>query len=495
VSLLDFGIADGFPYLVMELIRGENLRAIVGKETLNHRESAMLMSDVARAVHAAHGEGIVHLDLKPANILLQPRRVASAGIAGPAGQKPSWLPKITDFGLARSVDTLLDENSTMLVRGTPFYMAPEQLEGRADIIGPAADIYALGVIIYESLTGRVPFSGRDFSEVSQLIRYRQPVAPRDIQASVPLDIQTICLKCLEKDPRHRYASAEELADDLARFARNLPIKARPVGWLGRLRRWARRNPIATILACVTAFSVAALTVGSVVFAITQQQLRQEAERLGRQAQANEEIANERFATMRDNLFRELETASQNFEQLRGIVQGGTHPDRVAEFHRSIVAQRFERARELVRRPEMLGIESERMVEAFYLAALDRQNGDQDGAMKLFQEVVDRAQALAVKGRSNVFVRFMALNSDNYMGVIRSQRADTAGAIAYFQHGWDHYRVRPEEAPVDARLKRFSMMIGLNLAEVLETSNRRAEAQAIQAECAGIERLAVQDDGK
>lgn len=495
VSLLDFGIAEGFPYLVMEWIRGENLRTVVREAVLNPREAAMLMAEVARAIQAAHEEGVVHLDLKPANILLQPGRDESAASSALGRGGSGWIPKVSDFGLAKSVDALLDETASMLVRGTPYYMAPEQVEGKASRIGPAADIYAIGVILYELLTGRVPFSGQDFAELSEFILEKEPVAPRAIQASVPLDIQTICLKCLEKEPRHRYANAAELADDLERFAKNLPIQARPVGKIGVLWRWSLRNPLAAGLVCVTAFSIVALILGSVAFAVSQNRLRLEAEVHKRQAQANETVANERFAAMRDHLFRELDTASDNYETMRDIFLSGVHPDRVENFFNTITDQRFERARELIRRPEMLSVESESVVEAYYISAMAEQVTDQDTAITMFRKAVDRAKALAAKRPLSDRTRFYALNSANYMGVIHFQHKRAEQAIACFQEGWDHFRVRAEEAPVDYRLKRFSFMIGQNLAEDLVTAKRHAEAQAVLTECAAIERMEARDERK
>ena len=182
---------------------------------------------VARAIGDAHRLGIVHRDLKPANILL-----AADG-----------EPKVSDFGLARSLasDVALTHSGQLV--GTPCYMAPEQAEPGAVDAGPAANVYSLGAIVYELLTGHPPFRAATTLQTLHLVRSREPVPPRELQPATPRDLQTICLKCLEKEPGKRYATAGELADDLRRFLDHEPIRASPRGPFGRLARWGRRNPV------------------------------------------------------------------------------------------------------------------------------------------------------------------------------------------------------------------------------------------------------------
>jgi hypothetical protein len=226
VQIYEVGEHEGNPYFALEYVDGGTLQQKLAGKPLPPREAAQLVETLARAMHAAHLRGIVHRDLKPANVLL-----AADG-----------QPKISDFGLAKRLDDEAGQTRTGAIMGTPSYMAPEQASGVVKRIGPAADIYALGAILYEGLSGRPPFVGETAWDTIALVITEEPVPPRRLNAKVPRDLETICLKCLHKEPGKRYASAADLADDLQRFCRDEPIRARPVGRMERLWRWGRRNP-------------------------------------------------------------------------------------------------------------------------------------------------------------------------------------------------------------------------------------------------------------
>jgi serine/threonine-protein kinase len=217
VQIHEVGEAGGRAYCALEYVEGGNLAGKIDGQPMPAREAARLVEALARAMQLAHSRNVVHRDLKPANILLT----------------ADGTPKITDFGLARQLDSDSGETQAGAVMGTPSYMAPEQASGHAHEAGPAADIYALGAILYAGLAGRPPFQGTTVVETLDQVRTQEPVAPSRWQAGVPLDLETICLKCLRKEQEKRYASAAELADDLVRYQHGEPIRARPVGRLER----------------------------------------------------------------------------------------------------------------------------------------------------------------------------------------------------------------------------------------------------------------------
>jgi hypothetical protein len=210
VQVYEVGEQAGCPYLALEFVSGGSLAQQLDGTPLPPRRAAQLLLDLARAVQHAHEQGIVHRDLKPANVLL-----TEAGVA-----------KITDFGLAKLLDAEQGQTSTGAVLGSPSYMAPEQAEGKVRAIGPAADVYALGAILYELLTGRPPFVGASFLETLEQVRTHDPAPPQALQPKVPDDLAAVCLKCLEKAPAQRYPSAAALADDLDRSLRGEPVLAR-----------------------------------------------------------------------------------------------------------------------------------------------------------------------------------------------------------------------------------------------------------------------------
>jgi WD40 repeat protein/tRNA A-37 threonylcarbamoyl transferase component Bud32 len=248
VSIYEVGEHEGQQYYAMRYIEGAPLTR---HPRADARTEAGLIATVARAVHYAHQHGILHRDVKPSNIL-----VDSAG-----------TPFVTDFGLAKRVDADRSLTESGALVGTPRYMAPEQAAGRRDLT-VAADVYSLGVVLYERLTGQTPFTGETPLELLRQVREMEPPRPSSITPGLNRDLETICLKCLEKDPAKRYGSAEPLADDLERWLRGEPILARPVGQTERLWRWCRRNPVvaamATSIAILVTFAVIGLTVGLVV---------------------------------------------------------------------------------------------------------------------------------------------------------------------------------------------------------------------------------------
>lgn len=246
VQIYEIGEHAGRPYVALELVEGVSLRQAIGGQPQDIRWSAEVVMKLARIVEYAHQEGVIHRDLKPENVLLSSiarNRVPPINDLRPLEQPTtSRDPKVTDFGLAKEINATSDLTKSGTVAGTLPYMAPEQVGRQTTEVGPRSDIYALGVILYELLTGRKPFPSGEVLGLLTTILSDDPLPPRTLRADVPRDLETICLKCLRKDPRSRYETALEFAEDLGRFLRDEPIQAQGLGAGQRLIQWARRRP-------------------------------------------------------------------------------------------------------------------------------------------------------------------------------------------------------------------------------------------------------------
>jgi serine/threonine protein kinase/tetratricopeptide (TPR) repeat protein len=267
VQIYETGEHEGRPFFSLEFVDGGSLEQRMAERPTSPRAAAQLIETLARAMQVAHERGIVHRDLKPANILLaklsnQSSIVRGRGAGAQSLPPDHWsrttIPKIADFGLAKQVDDDSSQTKSGTILGTPSYMAPEQAQGKSREVGPAADIYALGAIFYELLVGRPPFrAGNPIDTVRQVVE-QEPVPPRQLEPRVPLDLETICLKCLEKVPARRFATAGELADDLRRFTDGDPIKARPTPSWERAWKWAKRRPAVVALLAVSTLAVVSM---------------------------------------------------------------------------------------------------------------------------------------------------------------------------------------------------------------------------------------------
>ncbi len=300
VQIYDVGEASGRPYFALEFVAGGSLAQHLRGTPQPLRPAAQLVETLARAVHAAHASGVVHRDLKPANILLVPTDQGTA--VGPENTQSAdartakrgvlnAIPKITDFGVAKCVagggEAPGPRSPTVTgeLLGTPQYMAPEQAATPRLPVGPAADVYALGAILYELLTGRPPFTAESPLGTVLQVLHNEPVSVTSLRPDVPRDLETICLKCLRKEPGKRYGTALELAEDVQRFLRDEPIRARPVRPVERLWRWVRRHPLpagllaAGLLAPLVALAALSLLSARLVRANALQSAAQQAELL------------------------------------------------------------------------------------------------------------------------------------------------------------------------------------------------------------------------
>ncbi len=325
VPVYAVGEHDGQPFFAMKLVPGGSLAVHAQDLAARPRDVAALVARVARAVYHAHQRGILHRDLKPSNILLD----------------GTGEPHVTDFGLARKLDAGASVSGA--VAGTPSYMAPEQARGEKGLT-TAVDVYGLGGVLYFLLTGVAPFKAESTAEVLLLVLATDPVAPRTVRPDLPRDLETICLKCLAKDPARRYGSAAELADDLDRWLAGEPIQARPAGRAERAVLWVRRNPVAAALAAVSVLAMVALIWGILVFTFNAELT--EAKR--QTDEANEGLAGANFQL--GSLNKELAASLGREQQEKRTVDHLRHvaEDRGDQIRRLLYAVRFQSASRLWR---------------------------------------------------------------------------------------------------------------------------------------------------
>ena len=312
VPVFEVGTVGSISYLASAFCSGTSLSQWLAArpEPVEPVDAARLVMTLAEAVQHAHGRGVLHRDLKPSNILLEqpPASETRHCQVAPPDHLSALVPRITDFGLAKFLDVSSPETRTTAVLGTPAYMAPEQAAGRAKEIGPAADVYALGAILYELLTRSPPLRRDSDLATLQAVQSEDPRPLRRVRPDVPRDLEAICLKCLEKDPGRRYATATDLAADLNRFLHREPVRARRITAAARFRRWCRRNPAPAALGLLLA---ATLLLG--IIGVTWQ---------WRRAESNLKLAVTQRASAEDNLAeadRQRQLAEANFRRAHQAV--------------------------------------------------------------------------------------------------------------------------------------------------------------------------------
>ena len=304
VAIYEVSECEGRPFFSMRFIEGGSLARRISDlpSSISHREAAELLVKLARAVHYAHQRGILHRDIKPGNVLLDAKDE----------------PYLTDFGLAKLVEKDSTLTRTMAMLGTPSYMSPEQARGEAKQLTTAVDVYGLGAVFYELLTGQPPFAGGTTMETVRQVLEKEPRRPSSFRPGINRDLETICLKCLEKNPSRRYASAEALAGDLERWLRHEPILARPVYGLERVLKWMRRRPLSATLLAVTLFAVTACVATLIRANVHIRNARNNESALRHQAEQTQTIATQQRDLSQQRLYESLVREARFIRTIRPL---------------------------------------------------------------------------------------------------------------------------------------------------------------------------------
>lgn len=516
VQIHEIGQQGDFPWFAMEYVDGGSLQARVDSRPLEPRAAAEILEKLARAMHYAHENGIVHRDLKPGNILLSVVRTEPHGPAlrTTDNRQLTIIPKIADFGLAKRLKSGSDLTRTGQLLGTPSYMAPEQAQGKSGPVGPAVDLYGLGAILYAMLTGRPPFlADTPYNTVLQVIG-QDPVPPRRWQPGISPDLETICLKCLAKEPARRYSTAQELAEDVHRYLDGDPILARPLGALARLSRWCRRHRVAAALFAAAGLFVAVLAVSTIwvwrneQHVVAAYEAKVAEHRAARRAVddmytqvAEQWLANEpqMEGLQREFLLKALayytEFSHQESRDAQDRLDVSRAYRRVGDIQRilwkySEAKMAYEEARRLFQEladafPESPVYRLELAETYMYLAFVLQDSGQLQAAEQAHQHGLDLIRALVDRSPENPeYHHQLARHYINQGTVYDYLHRDRDAEQAYLQ-GHREFQRLTGAFPEDARFREGMAVASYSIGAVLVRSGAKAEAESRLKEAQGL----------
>jgi eukaryotic-like serine/threonine-protein kinase len=503
VPIYEVGELEGRPYFSMEYAEGGTLARRLAGTPVPARQAAQILELLARAMDYAHSRGIIHRDLTPANVLLQrdftagrrqgEERRQGDGETRRQGEQAadsvslspglrvslsSLTPKISDFGLAKIViDGGATQTRTGAVLGTPSYMSPEQATGKSHEIGPATDIYALGAILYELLTGRPPFRAATSLDTVLQVAAEEPVPPTRLQPRIPGDIETICLKCLQKEPRSRYESALALAEDLERFQQGQPILARPISSAERLVRWGRRNPTIAALAGAVGLLLILAAIGSSVAALWLKRERDDAVAAREDAVQNLARGRKLVEDYCTNVAQDQRLKQQDLYALRKKLLEAAVP-----FYDEIVRQKADDGPLL----------SDQGRAHRRLAFLRYELGEHQRALAEYAKAIDLHERLAAEHPSVAAYRSELASSRNNLGELLRHLGRREEARAEYTQAIDLHERLAAEHPSVAEYRSELARTRNDLGILLNDLGRREEARAEIAQAIDLrERLAAE----
>ena len=483
VMVYDFEFSQaGFPYLVMELIDGFTLAGLIRDRSLVTHQTIHIMNQVARAVAFSHDHKILHRDLKPSNILLtknhrnqQPSEDKSA-----PGNAEIWTAKITDFGLARLLGPSPELTLSQAIMGTPAYLAPECVNSNIGKPGVASDIYALGVILYECLTGRPPFWSENVGETIRMIQEAEPVSPRTLSPSLPRDLETICLKCLDKQPTQRYASAAALASDLDLLAKGLPILARPLSRFDKITRWCARNQRLAVAIFIMCLSWLALGLGGYWFAYKQAELRRLADDRAAEAKLAEQKAINQSDLARNNFMSSLYLSSdivKNLSKLEGLENPGpaiTPLRQKLESRISNTATTY-----LNDAKNQLDHDNVDLEQLFKNAMQVRALGLVAPTTPVFERLIELAKRSRPTDNDHGERISVGMKSATILALTCRNQNDPAKALAILADAWRQWPINTVDSPgLPEAAIRDRLILGTTYQGMLNQASRQTDAQAL-----------------
>ncbi len=474
VPVYEVGDHDGQRYFSMRLIDGGNLAEELAQFKDDPQATATLLVEIAEAVQHAHTRGILHRDLKPANVLID----------------SSGHPHITDFGLAKRIEDDLEMTATGQVMGTPAYLSPEQASGRKGSITTATDVYGLGAIFYALLTGKAPFTGETVIETLDAVRARTPDRPTQYNAQIPRDLETIALKCLEKDPRRRYSSAQSMADDLKNWLNSRPISARRVSATERAWLWCKRKPtVAGLAATAVLASVCGITAVIAVQARANQALLRKNDDLS--------LANLRITTANSNLFAANERVKQRFELANDAIrlfEGEVGDDLILKEDQfkplrdrllRNAAAFYTKLEELLKdQPDVASRKA--LGDAYFqLGELTEKISDQAAALEMHRKALAVRRELSSLPDADVVIKLDMARSLKAIGMLQKRSGDVPGAKVTLEEGMRLAKQAANEATGNEEAQRVAGMSQHYYGTVLEDSGDHAGALALNDQVVAI----------